>query len=54
MARRWQPRQLHHRQVAFVVWNKRYPRQPWFDALNQAEAVERRLASLLSAGGGMR
>ena len=26
MARRWQPRQLHHRQVAFVVWNKLYLR----------------------------
>ena len=54
MARRWQPRQLHHRQVAFVVWNKRYPRQPWFDALNQAALELYLRTGVLSAGGGMR
>ena len=31
MARRWQPRVLQHHNAAYMAFNRRYQRAPWFD-----------------------
>lgn len=31
MARRWQPRVLQHHNAAYIAFNRRYRRAPWFD-----------------------